>query len=122
MRLERKHIDAGLLSGKVPYIRAVILFGANALFKRLDTAVSAHRYARQVARLLPPHFRFTILGYEDVPSGAVYAEHHRYGLGERNQNSAREATTADGRIVRRFRRPAIGRRVSGASRTTDSAR
>ena len=63
------NIETGLLANRVPYIRggsgrreAVVFFGANALFKRLDQTSNPQRYARQVSRLLPGH-RFTILGY-----------------------------------------------------------
>ena len=65
------NVETGLPADKVPYIRggsgtrqAVVFFGANALFKRLDQTSNPARYARQVARLLPGH-RFTILGYAD---------------------------------------------------------
>jgi len=58
-----------LLGNGVPYIRggsghreAIVFFGGNALFKRLDKTSNPGRYARQVSRLLPEH-RFTILGY-----------------------------------------------------------
>ncbi len=63
------NVETGLLAGRVPYIRggsgtweAVVFFGVNALFKRLDKTSNPGRYARQVSRLLPGH-RFTILGY-----------------------------------------------------------
>jgi len=64
-----KNVETGLLGGRVPYIRggsgqreAVVFFGVNALFRRLDKTSDPGRYARQVSRLLPAH-RFTILGY-----------------------------------------------------------
>lgn len=63
------HLETGLLAGRVPFVRAgsgpceaVVFFGVNALFKRLDQVLNPARYARQVARLLPGH-RITILGY-----------------------------------------------------------
>ncbi len=63
------NVEAGLLAGRVPYIRggsgrreAVVFFGASALFRRLDETSDPGRYARQVSRLLPQH-RFTIPGY-----------------------------------------------------------
>jgi pimeloyl-ACP methyl ester carboxylesterase len=63
------NVESGLLADRVPYIRggsgqreAVVFFGVNALFKRLDRASNPGRYARQVSRLLPGH-KFTILGY-----------------------------------------------------------
>ncbi len=63
------NVETGLLAGRVPYIRggsgqqeAVVFFGVNALFRRLDSASDPGHYARQVSRLLPQH-RFTILGY-----------------------------------------------------------
>lgn len=69
-------VETGLLGGNVPFIRggsgerhAVVFFGVNALFKRLDRASDPGRYARQVARLIPGH-RFTILGY----TGASFQE------------------------------------------------
>ncbi len=62
-------IETGLLNGRVPFLRggsgarhAVVFFGVNALFKRLDHVPNPARYACQVARLLPG-YRFTILGY-----------------------------------------------------------
>ena len=66
--------ETGLLSGRIPYIRggsgprhAVVFFGGNALFKRLDRSSDPARYAGQIADLLPEGFRFTILGYEETP-------------------------------------------------------
>jgi pimeloyl-ACP methyl ester carboxylesterase len=63
------NVESGLLGDGVPYIRggsgqreAVIFFGVNALFRRLDKTSDPGRYARQVSRLLPGH-KFTILGY-----------------------------------------------------------
>src|ERR1700752_2419899 len=63
------NVETGLLGDGVPYIRggtgqqeAVVFFGVNALFKRLDNTSDPGRYARQVSRLLPGH-KFTILGY-----------------------------------------------------------
>ncbi len=63
------NIETGLLADRVPYIRggsgtrqAVVFFGVNALFKRLDKTSNPGRYARQVSNLLPG-YRFTILGY-----------------------------------------------------------
>jgi hypothetical protein len=53
-------VETGLFLGRIPYIKAgsgsrtaVIFFGANALFKRLDTS-DASRYAAMFSRLLPP--------------------------------------------------------------------
>ncbi len=63
------NVETGLLGDGVPYIRggsgereAVVFFGVNALFRRLDKTPDPGRYARQVSRLLPGH-KFTILGY-----------------------------------------------------------
>jgi len=63
------NVETGLLRDGMPYIRggsgqreAVVFFGVNALFKRLDKTSDPGRYARQVSRLLPGH-KFTILGY-----------------------------------------------------------
>ena len=63
------NVESGLLADRVPYIRggsgqrvAVVFFGVNALFKRLDRTTNPERYARQVSRLLPGH-KFIILGY-----------------------------------------------------------
>lgn len=63
------NVESGLLGDGVPYIRggsgqreAVVFFGVNALFRRLDKTSDPGRYARQVSRLLPGH-KFTILGY-----------------------------------------------------------
>lgn len=62
-------VESGRLQGRVPYIRggsgsreALVLFGINALLKRLDQTSDPRRYARQVAAVLPG-YRFTILGY-----------------------------------------------------------
>jgi hypothetical protein len=41
---------------------AVIFFGVNALFRRLDENPDTERYARRVSRLLPGH-KFPILEY-----------------------------------------------------------
>jgi pimeloyl-ACP methyl ester carboxylesterase len=67
-------VKTGLLAGRIPYIRggggprhAVVFFGGNALFKRLDLSSDPGRYAGQIAALLPEGFRFTILGYEETP-------------------------------------------------------
>jgi pimeloyl-ACP methyl ester carboxylesterase len=67
-------VETGLFAGKIPYIRggagprhAIVFFGGNALFKRLDKSSDPSRYAGQVARILPEGFRFTILGYEETP-------------------------------------------------------
>src|SRR5829696_10240238 len=67
-------VETGLFAGKIPYIRggvgprhAVVFFGGNALFKRLDKSSDPRRYARQIAGILPKGFRFTILGYEETP-------------------------------------------------------
>jgi pimeloyl-ACP methyl ester carboxylesterase len=67
-------VEAGLVAGKIPYIRggsgpqhALVFFGGNALFKRLDLSSDPGRYADQIANLLPVGFRFTILGYEETP-------------------------------------------------------
>src|SRR3954469_7360049 len=63
------NVESGLIGDRVPYIRggsgpreAVVFFGVNALFRRLDKISNPARYARQVARLLPG-YKFTILGY-----------------------------------------------------------
>ncbi|MFN0106299.1 MAG: alpha/beta fold hydrolase [Bryobacteraceae bacterium] len=63
------NVETGLFGNGVPYIRggsghreAVVFFGANALFRRLDKTSDPGRHARQVSRLLPGH-KFTILGY-----------------------------------------------------------
>lgn len=67
--MKMTNFETGLLGDKVPYIRggsgqreAVVFFGVNALFKRLDKSSKLERYVNQVSRLLPGH-RFTILGY-----------------------------------------------------------
>jgi pimeloyl-ACP methyl ester carboxylesterase len=67
-------VETGLLAGKIPYIRggsgprhAVVFFGGNALFKRLDQSSDPARYAGQITNILPEGFRFTILGYEETP-------------------------------------------------------
>src|ERR1044071_3232455 len=63
------NVEIGLLADRVPYIRggsgqrkAVVFFGVNALFKRLDRTSNPGRYTRQVSRLLPG-YRLAILGY-----------------------------------------------------------
>jgi pimeloyl-ACP methyl ester carboxylesterase len=63
------HVEIGLHGDRVPYIRggsgereAMVFFGVNALFRRLEKTTAPERYVRQVARLLPGH-RVTILGY-----------------------------------------------------------
>lgn len=67
-------VQAGLLAGRIPFVRggsgplqAVVFAGGNALFKRLDDTAEPARHARQIERLLPGGWRYTILGYEDVP-------------------------------------------------------
>jgi len=67
-------VETGLLAGRIPFIRggtgprhAIVFFGGNALFKRLDRSSDPGRYAGQIAGLLPEGFRFTILGYEETP-------------------------------------------------------
>jgi pimeloyl-ACP methyl ester carboxylesterase len=67
-------VETGLLAGKIPFIRggagqrhAVVFFGGNALFKRLDRSSDPQRYAAQIASLLPGGWRYTILGYEETP-------------------------------------------------------
>ena len=67
-------VEAGTLAGDIPFIRggtgskhAVVFYGGNALLRRLDKTKSPERYARQVARALPPDWRFTILGYPEFP-------------------------------------------------------
>lgn len=67
------NVDTGLFLGRIPYIkadsgsrRAVVFFGGNALFKRLDRS-DAGRYATMVGRLLPANYSFYILGYEENP-------------------------------------------------------
>jgi len=71
--------ETGLIGNKIPFIRggtgprrAVIFFGGNALFKRLDKSSDPGRYASQVAKLLPPDFTFWILGYEESPPEEGY--------------------------------------------------
>jgi pimeloyl-ACP methyl ester carboxylesterase len=71
-------IRTGLLRGRLPFIsggagprHAVVLFGANALFKPLDRVAKPARYARQVQKLLPSGWRLTIIGYEEVPPEAT---------------------------------------------------
>lgn len=66
-------VDTGLSLGRIPYIkagsgsrRAVIFFGGNALFKRLDRS-NAGRHAAMFGRLLPADYSFYILGYEENP-------------------------------------------------------
>ncbi len=63
------NVESGLIGDRVPYIRggsgrreAVVFFGVNALFRRLDKTPNRERYVRQVSRLLPGH-KVTILGY-----------------------------------------------------------
>jgi pimeloyl-ACP methyl ester carboxylesterase len=71
--------ECGLIDGRVPFIRggsgpdAVVFFGVNALFRRLDRTPDPARYAKQVARLLPGH-RFTILGYAASSYGEIVAD------------------------------------------------
>lgn len=70
------NVTTGLFEGRIPYIRggsgertAVVFFGANALFQRLDRA-PPHAYARMVERVLPPGYVYYILGYDaDPPPG-----------------------------------------------------
>ena len=69
-------VDTGLFQGRIPYIRAgsgsrraVVFFGGNALFKRLDRS-DAGRYAAMIGRLLPADYSFYILGYEENPPEA----------------------------------------------------
>jgi pimeloyl-ACP methyl ester carboxylesterase len=57
----------------MPYVRggsgprhAVILLGASSLFRLLNESEGA-RYSRLFSRLLPPGYRFTILGYAEHP-------------------------------------------------------
>ncbi len=66
-------ISTGLFLGRIPYIRggaghrtAVVFFGANALFQRLDRARPGD-YARMVERILPRGYVYYILGYESEP-------------------------------------------------------
>lgn len=66
-------VETGLLLGRIPYIRggagprtAVVFFGANALFQRLDRA-RPEDYARMVENVLPPGYAYYILGYEAEP-------------------------------------------------------
>ncbi|HEX8436572.1 alpha/beta hydrolase [Archangium sp.] len=68
------HVESGLFSGRTPYIRggsgpkhAVVFFPVSALFQRIDTASDTSRYARQVAGLLPAGYRYTLIGYEEIP-------------------------------------------------------
>jgi len=63
------NVESGLIGDGVPYIRggsgqreAVVFFGVNALFRRLDQTANPGRYARHISRLLPGH-KVTILGY-----------------------------------------------------------
>jgi pimeloyl-ACP methyl ester carboxylesterase len=72
--LQPSRLETGLFAGRIPYIRggseprhALVFFGGNALFKRLDRSSDPARYAGQIAALLPEGFRFTILGYEETP-------------------------------------------------------
>jgi hypothetical protein len=60
-------VDTGLFLDRIPYIkagsgsgRAVIFFGGNALFKRLDRS-DANRHAAMFSRLLPADSSFYIL-------------------------------------------------------------
>lgn len=69
------NLRTGLLCSRIPYIRggegarhAVVLLGANALFRPLHKATKPARYAAQVQRLLPPGYQFTIIGYEEFPA------------------------------------------------------
>jgi pimeloyl-ACP methyl ester carboxylesterase len=73
-------IEVGLLDDRVPYIRggsgereALVLFGVNALFKRLDQTANPGRYADQVKCLLPG-YRFTILGYAASSFDAIVGD------------------------------------------------
>jgi hypothetical protein len=66
-------VDTGFFLGRIPYIkagsgfpRAVIFFGGNALFKRLDRS-DASCYAAMFSRLLPADYSVHILGYEENP-------------------------------------------------------
>ena len=70
------NVNTGLFLGRIPYIRAgsgarsaVIFFGGNALFKRLDRS-DAGGYATMFGRLLPANYSFYILGYEEDPTEA----------------------------------------------------
>jgi pimeloyl-ACP methyl ester carboxylesterase len=66
-------VETGLFLDRIPYIkvgsglrRAVVFFGGNALFKRLDRT-DASRYAATLRRLLPADYSTYILGYEEDP-------------------------------------------------------
>lgn len=66
-------IHTGVFLGRIPYIRggsgektAVVFFGANALFQRLDRA-RPQDYARMVERVLPAGYVYYILGYDANP-------------------------------------------------------
>ncbi|WP_210485173.1 alpha/beta fold hydrolase [Microvirga antarctica] len=74
---EADGVESGLFAGKIPYIRsgsgprhAVILLGGTALIRRIGQSPDRERYVRQIRRLLPPDFRMTLVGYEDVPPTA----------------------------------------------------
>lgn len=69
-------VSTGLLQERIPYIsggagprQVLVLFGANALFKPLNKVSNPARYAAQVERLLPSDCRYTIIGYQETPSG-----------------------------------------------------
>lgn len=50
---------------------AVVLLGANALFKPLDKNARPGRYVSHVGRITPHDHRFTILGYPELPPSPV---------------------------------------------------
>jgi len=72
-------VETGLLLGRIPYIKggagtrtAVVFFGANALFQRLDRT-RPRDYARMVENVLPAGHAYYILGYEaDPPPGYTF--------------------------------------------------
>ena len=66
-------MNVGRIDGRIPYIDggsgkrcAVVFFGANALFQALDRGSPA-QYARLVSNVLPPGYRYRILGYDPAP-------------------------------------------------------
>jgi len=67
-------VKVGRIDGRIPYIDggngdrcAVVFFGANALFQPLDRGSPA-QYARLVSNVLPPGYRYRILGYDPDPA------------------------------------------------------
>jgi len=69
-----RQVKVGRIDGRIPYIDggngdrcAVVFFGANALFQPLDRGSPA-QYARLVSNVLPPGYRYRILGYDPDPA------------------------------------------------------